>query len=99
MIPPQKEDCILELDFEGKDEGEHLHRETPPINIIPQKEVLGGLERAAGIVVDDFDEVVELAVNIADDCHRILDLDHICFLFYVMRGIRKTALARLRSST
>lgn len=99
VVASQQIHCIFELDFNRQDQRQHFDWEAPPVHIIPQEEILRRLQRTPGVVVHDLDEVVELAVNVANDGHGVLNLDHVWFLLCVGVVVRKTALARLRSST
>lgn len=80
VVAAQHVDRVLELYLDCQDESQHLDGEAPAVHVVPQEEVLGGLEGPASVVVDDLDEVVELAVNVAHDSHWVLDLDHVGLL-------------------
>ena len=98
VVASEHEDCILQLDLDGEDETQHLDREGSSVDIVPQEDVLGGLERTSGIVVNNLDEVIELPVDITYNRNRILDLDHVGLFLWVRAMLLKTCLAFLSSS-
>lgn len=80
VIPTQKVYRILEPDLHRKNQRQHLHRKTPPIHVISQKEIFCRFQRPPCIVIDDLDEIVELPVDVSHNRHRILYFDHIGLL-------------------
>lgn len=98
VVPSEHEDGVLELDLDGKDEAQHLDREGSSIDIVPQEDVLSGLKRTSGIVVHDFDEVIELSVDIPYNRYGILNLDHVGLFLWVRAMLLKTCLAFFSSS-
>lgn len=81
MVSSQQKDRIFEFYLQGEDECQHLAGKATPIDVIAQEEVLGGLERPACVVINDLDKIIELAMYIPDNGHRILNFDHIGLLF------------------
>lgn len=73
MVTPQQIDRILEPNFEGQNDGQDLDWEASAIDIVSEKKILGGLQGSARILVDYFDEIVELSVDIPNYCHWILN--------------------------
>ena len=98
VVAPQQVNRIFKLDLDCQDQPQHLDREAPPVHIISEENVLSGLERASGVIVDHFDEVVELTMDVAHDCDGVLDLDDVGFLLCVKVYVLKMCLAFLRSS-
>lgn len=77
MIAAEEVDCVLEFYFEGEDQGEDLDWETATVDVVSEKEVFGGFEWSSGVIVYEFDEVIELSVDVSDDGDGILYLDHV----------------------
>lgn len=98
MVASKHINRIFELQFDGKYQSQNLNWKRTPIYIITQKEVFCGLEWASGILINEFDEIEELSVDISNDGDRVLDPDDIGFLLYMRKSLRKTVLARLSSS-
>lgn len=86
MIAPEHVQRIFELYLQGKDKRQHLNRKASSVHVIPQEEVLGRLQWSSCLVIYNFDEIIKLSVDIADNGDGILNLDDIglkFFIFYV----------------
>ena len=81
MVTPQHVDRILKFNFDGEDKSQHFNREASSVDVVSQEDVLRRIKRSSGIVIDHFDEIIELTMDIAHDSDRILDLYNIGFLF------------------
>ena len=99
MVASQQIDRVFKLDLEGHDEGHHLDGERPPVDVVSQKQVLGGLKCAAGVVVDQLEKVIVLSVQIAHYGYRILQFDEIGLLLCMGSWVLTICLVRLMSSS
>jgi hypothetical protein len=63
--------------------GEDLDGEAAAVDVVAEEEILGGFQRSSGVVVDQFDEIVELPMDISDDSDWILDLDEVGLGVYI----------------
>ena len=77
MVAPEEVDRVFEPQFDGQDESQDLHREAAPVDVVPEEEVLGGFEWPAGLIVDDLEEVVVLAMHVSHDGDGVLHLHDI----------------------
>lgn len=67
MVAPKNGDPSLEPDLEEDEQGYALDTEVPPVDIVSQKEVVG--IRTVATYFEQFDHVVELAMDVAADGH------------------------------
>ena len=77
MIASQHENSILEFNLDSKNESQNLNWEATSINIISQEDVLSGIQRSSSVIINNFDEVVKLSMDIPDDGDGILDFNNI----------------------
>ena len=77
MIASQHENSIFEFNLDSKDESQNLNWEATSINIISQEDVLSGIQRSSSVIINNFDEVVKLSMDIPDDGDGILDFNNI----------------------
>lgn len=83
---------VLEPNLQCKYQCQHLNREASSVYIIPKEEILGGFQWSTCIIIDDFDEIVELSVDITYNGDWILDFDYVWLKFYIFFGSTKDAL-------
>lgn len=79
MVPPQHDDLLGTQQLHGQNEEENLDREVAPIDVVPQEHVLCDLAVASDIRFQQFEEVVELSMNIPHDGNRVLDRNQVGF--------------------
>ena len=77
MIASQHENSIFEFNLDSKNESQNLYWEATSINIISQEDVLSGIQRSSSVIINNFDEVVKLSMDIPDDGDGILDFNNI----------------------
>lgn len=86
VVAPEEVDRVFEPQFDGQDESQDLHREAAPVDVVPEEEVLGGFEWPAGLIVDDLEEVVVLAMHVSYDGDGVLHLHDIGLRLYQSPG-------------
>lgn len=62
-------------DFKGQNESKYLDWKGASVDVVSQEEILSWLDWASSIRIDYFNKIVELAMNISDDGHRVLNFD------------------------
>ena len=77
MIASQHENSIFEFNLDSKDESQNLNWEATSVYIISQEDVLSGIQRSSSVIINNFDEVVKLSMDIPDDGDGILDFNNI----------------------
>ncbi len=95
MVSPEEEQGVFEFDFEWEDESEYLDWEASSVDVVSEKEIFGGLEGSSCVIVDEFDEIIELSVDVAYNGNWILYFDHVAFWIFVWLCLRKMCLALL----
>lgn len=80
-----------EVDLEGQQQKQHLNREATAVNVVPKEQV----SRLFGVAshLKQFEHVVILTVNVADDGNRVAELDHVRLVFYVEKVVLTIQLA------
>lgn len=73
MISPQKSDCGRVCDFQGQNKSQDFDGEGSSVNIVSEEQVLSRFDGATGIWINDFYEVIKLAMDIADDGDWVLN--------------------------
>ena len=53
MVAPEQEDSVFEAYLDCEDEPQDLDGEAAAVDVIAEEDVLGGVEGASRIVVDD----------------------------------------------
>ena len=77
MIASQHENSIFEFNLDSKDESQNLNWEATSVYIISQEDVLSGIQRSSSVIINNFDEIVKLSMDIPDDGDGILDFNNI----------------------
>lgn len=72
MVSAQHHYALGVADLQGEDEDEDLDGEGASVHVVAQEKVLVGLGIASNVRLQQFDEVVELAVDIADNGDWVL---------------------------
>merc|ERR1719491_152297 len=67
MVPSQERDAIRVAKLQARQYRDRLNREGTAVNIIPQKEIVRVRNMPAN--PEELQEVVNLAMNISNDCH------------------------------
>lgn len=57
MVAPEQEDGVFEAYLDCEDESQDLDGEAAAVDVIAEEDVLGGVEGASRIVVDDLTQI------------------------------------------
>ena len=86
MVAPEHDYLLGAGQLHGQDQGEHFDGEVTPVDIVPKEDVLGCLAGSADVRLEQFEEVVELSVDVADDGDGVVDGDEVGLSLWVRRG-------------
>lgn len=81
MIASKHINCISEFEFNRQNQTQYFDRKASSVDVVAKEDVFGALEWASGIIVDEFDKVIELTMNIPDYSYWILNFDYVGLLF------------------
>lgn len=72
MVTPQQEEVLGVFQFEEEQQDDCLNRLLPPVHVVSQEEVV--LVWGVPSVVEDFEQVLELSMDISHHFYRGLQL-------------------------
>lgn len=81
MVSPQHEQRLGVGYFQGQDENKDFDGKIPTIHIISEEDIFIFVRTATNAGLYKLKEIVELAMDVASDGHRILNLDQIGLRF------------------
>lgn len=93
MVAPEHNNLFGVFDFESHQQQSYFDSHRPAVDVVSQKQqMLFGLRLQRRTQTDDFEQVVELPVNVADDDHWLLDEQHVGFVLCVGLGVLREAM-------
>lgn len=85
VISPKQEDLGRKTDLDSHQDDQQFVGKVPPIHVVPQKEILVVLRVFAELHY--FAEVMELAMDVADQVDWVLELENVAFAFENVDGL------------
>jgi len=79
VVAPQHYHLLRTVDLHRQDQQQHLDRKVAAVHVVPQEHVLRCLAVAAHVGLQQFEEIVELSVEVADDGDGVIDGHQIRF--------------------
>mmetsp|Transcript_8013 Transcript_8013/g.10005 ORF Transcript_8013/g.10005 Transcript_8013/m.10005 type:complete len:104 (-) Transcript_8013:108-419(-) len=95
MVAAEEGDVAGVFEFEAEEEGERLDGVVPSVDKVPQEDVGGVWGEVADGGGEEVEEVVELAVEVADNCDGGLDRLDVGLFHEEFRDGRAEALHRV----
>jgi hypothetical protein len=75
VVAAQDRDPVFVAHLERQQEGDSLHGMVPAVHIVPHKQIVGLRDPSANL--EQLDQIVELAVDVAADYHGSTDWVHV----------------------
>jgi hypothetical protein len=95
VVAPQQDDLLGAVDLHGHDQQQHLDRKVAPVHVVPQEDVLRGLRVAAHVGFEQFEEVEELAMEVAHDGDGVVDGHEVGLGLWLRECVLKMLVASL----
>ena len=73
MVAPQHYHLLRTVDLHRQNQQQHLDRKIAAVHVVPQEHVLRCLAAAPHLWLQQFEEIVELSVEVADDGDGVID--------------------------
>ena len=90
VVAPEHDHFLGPGNLHGQDQQQHFDREVAPIHVVPKEDILGLLAVAPYVGLQQFQEVVELSMEISDDGDRVLDGDQVGLGFCIGEHLLNT---------
>ena len=84
VVSTEERDLRWKIDFEAEKENANLDGVVATVDVVAQEKHVGlGQIAVVNDLLEHVDHIVELAVDVAHDDHRLFDLDHVWLMLYI----------------